>query len=56
LNYAGDRYLTPTHEFGHALGLWHQNNNSNAIMSYSKERSIRALDYERVINAYGVSK
>ncbi|MCY7297499.1 hypothetical protein, partial [Alteromonas sp. a30] len=24
LDYAGDRYLTPTHEFGHALGLWHQ--------------------------------
>ncbi|MCP4469086.1 MAG: hypothetical protein GY815_00100, partial [Gammaproteobacteria bacterium] len=38
------RMTTNIHEFGHLLGLWHQKNATNSIMSYSGDRSIHASD------------
>ena len=35
------RPLTPAHELGHALGLGHQLNETNSLMSYSPNRSSR---------------
>lgn len=36
--------LTATHEFGHALGLGHQTNITQSIMSYSPGRSVTSAD------------
>ena len=43
---------TLTHEFGHYLGLHHQENKTNSIMSYSESRSVLAIDRRRLYDGY----
>ncbi|WP_241969901.1 RHS repeat-associated core domain-containing protein [Pseudidiomarina taiwanensis] len=43
---------TLEHEIGHYLGLHHQPNKSNSVMSYSNERAVSHSDKERIYDAY----
>jgi len=43
---------TFVHEFGHSLGLGHQLNSTNSIMSYSDGRRVKAGDVSRLMEAY----
>lgn len=44
---------TRTHEFLHFLGLGHQWNITNSIMSYSAHRQVQYMDIHRIQQAYG---
>jgi hypothetical protein len=46
--------LTMAHEFGHVLGLYHQFNSTNSIMSYKHDtRHVTGDDLARVYRCYG---
>ncbi len=48
------RPTTPAHEFGHAIGLGHQKNDTKSIMSYARDgRSLKkGTDLKRLADAY----
>jgi hypothetical protein len=43
---------TPTHEFFHVLGAYHQPNLGNSIRSYSGHRRIKQSDLADVVKGY----
>lgn len=47
--------LTPLHEFGHALGLGHQKNSTNSVMSYNfgeRASGLQDAEVDRLIEFY----
>lgn len=52
VNPAGQQSTTPIHEFLHYVGLGHQANGTNSMLSYSDNRRIQYSDIERWRNAY----
>ena len=43
---------TYVHEFGHSLGLGHQENKFNSIMSYSRNAKVLGSDVSKLVKAY----
>ena len=54
LNPSSARPNAALHEFGHSIGLGHQGNSTNSIMSYSASRQprLRDVEAERLRRAY----
>lgn len=44
---------TASHEFGHALGLFHQANASGSIMSYARHREVGVWELRQISRTYG---
>ncbi|MGH9772533.1 MAG: hypothetical protein ACRD4Q_12685 [Candidatus Acidiferrales bacterium] len=45
--------INAAHEFGHAMGLYHQYNSTHDIMSYAEDRRLTLWDIQQVVKTYG---
>lgn len=43
---------SPGHDMGHILGLYHQENRTNSLMSYSHSRVLTGNDLKRLAEGY----